>query len=192
MNQLKRREFLKGIGVGSAALAAGAIPGSYPLAQNIGHIHKDHRVLDGPLAAATVSFGAWPASRDAELDRLQTPVAPIAPNLHALVPNTATIRAGGTVNFIIAGFHQIVVYAPGKKPSDVDTSTLLALPPPIPPEVGLIDDPDKRIYRGLNPAELPQDRAEVVQFTRRGLHLVICSVNVHFADGMYGWVMVLP
>lgn len=192
MNELKRRQFLKGIGMGSAAIAAGAIPGAYPAAQNIGRAQHQHGPLDGPLASATVSFGAWPVSRSEPLDRMETPNAPQAPNAHALIPNTVTIRAGGTVNFIVAGFHQIVVYAPGKKPRDVDTSLLLPLPPPIPPEVALIDDPDKRVYRGPSPAELPQDRVEVVQFDRRGLHLVICAVNVHFADEMYGWVMVLP
>lgn len=189
MNQVKRRQFLKGIGVGSAAVAAGVVPGSRPEAQTFSHIHEEP--LDGPLASETVSFGAWPASRDEPLDRMETPTAPIAPNLHALVPNTVTIRVGGTVNYIIAGFHQVVVYAPGKKPSDVDTSTVIGLPP-LPPEVGLIDDPEKRVYRGQNPLELPQDRVEVVQFNRRGLHLVICAVNLHFADDMYGWVMVLP
>ena len=188
MSQLKRRQFLKGIGVGSAALVAGALPATRAAAQPSGH---HHRVLDGPLASATVSFGAWPTDRNAPLDRLLTPVAPIAPNAHVLVPNTVTIRAGGTVNYVVAGFHHIVVYGPGKKPADVDTSNLIALPPPIPPEVGLIDDAEKRVYRGLNPVEVPQDRVEVVQFNRRGLHLVICAVNVHYADNMYGWVMVL-
>jgi plastocyanin len=188
MSQVKRRQFLKGIGVGSAAIVAGALSATRAAAQAP---HNHHRVLDGPLASSTVSFGAWPADRHAPLDRLQTPVAPIAPNVHALIPNTVTIRAGGTVNYIVAGFHHIVVYAPGKKPADVDTSNLLALPPPIPPQVGLIDDPDGRVYRGLSPVEVPQDRVEAVQFDRRGLHLVICGVNVHFADNMYGWVMVL-
>ncbi|HEX6994734.1 MAG TPA: twin-arginine translocation signal domain-containing protein [Gammaproteobacteria bacterium] len=191
MSQLKRRQFLKGIGMGSAGIAAGAVPGSFPAAQNIGRVHE-HDLLDGPLATATVSFGAWPVNRTEPLDRMETPDAPIAPNAHVLIPNTVTIRAGGTVNFIVAGFHQIVVYAPGKKPSDVNTSMLIPLPPPIPPEVALIDDPDGRVYRGLNPADLPQDRVEAVQFDRRGLHLVICAVNVHFADDMFGWVMVLP
>src|SRR5690606_16501857 len=126
MNQLKRRQFLKRIGMGSAAFAAGAIPTSFAAAQTIGRVHK-HNPLDGPLASATVSFGAWPVSRSEPLDRMETPVAPEAPNAHVLIPNTVTIKAGGTVNFIVAGFHQIVVYAPGKKPSDVDTTSLLPL-----------------------------------------------------------------
>jgi hypothetical protein len=57
--------------------------------------------------------------------------------------------------------------------------------------VGLIDDPERRLYRGANPIGLLQDRVEVVHFSEPGLYLVICSVNVHFADNMYGWVMVL-
>ena len=71
---------------------------------------------------------------------------------------------------------------------------------PAPPAVGLIDDPAGRVYRGLdprilNPATAPnqlfQDRVEVVGFSKRGTYLVICAVNVHFNDGMYGWVKVI-
>jgi len=54
MSQIKRPQFL-----GFATIAAGAIPASYPTAQTIGRIHNhDHDLLDGPLASATVSFGA--------------------------------------------------------------------------------------------------------------------------------------
>lgn len=187
MNEMKRRRFLKEIGLGSAAVVAGAVAGSRVAAQG----HSDHgSPLDGPLASATVSFGSWPVDREMRLDRMETPNAPIAPNVHALIPNTVTIKAGGTVNYIVAGFHQIIVYAPGKEPSDVNTENLLPIPD-APPEVGLIDDPARRIYRGIDPAEMPQDRVEVVHFERRGLYLVICAVNLHFADGMFGWVQVL-
>ena len=105
------------------------------------------------------------------------------------------------MNFVLAGFHQVTVYAPGKKPGDVDTDTLLPIPG-APANIGLIDDSDKRIYRGLDPRALSpappaapnllsQDRVEVVGFAKRGTYLVICAVNVHFADGMYGWVRVV-
>jgi hypothetical protein len=106
----------------------------------------------------------------------------------------------GAVNFVVAGFHQVIVYAPGKKPHDVDTSMILPIPG-APPTVGIIDDPWKRIDRGLDPRLLSpppdvnllsQDRVEVVGFSRRGTYLVICSINVHFADGMFGWVKVVP
>ena len=41
------------------------------------------------------------------------------------------------------------------------------------------------------PNLLSQDRVEVVSFAKRGTYLVICAVNVHFAEGMYGWVRVI-
>ena len=65
--------------------------------------------------------------------------------------------------------------------------------PNAPPVVGLIDDPAQRIYRGLDPrlATTLQDRVEVVGFSKRGTYLVICAVNVHFNDGMFGWVKVI-
>lgn len=188
MSEMKRRRFLKEIGLGSAAVMTGSIAGSQASAQNHGNGHGPG--IDGPLASATVAFGAWPASRNAPLDRTETPVAPIAPNVHELIPSTVMIKAGGAVNYVVAGFHQIVVYAPGKEPSDVNTDTLLPIPD-APPEIGLIDDPEMRIYRGPDPADLPQDRVEVVHFDRRGLYLVICSVNIHFEEGMYGWVLVV-
>ena len=33
---------------------------------------------------------------------------------------------------------------------------------------------------------------EIAGERTRGLYLVICTVNVHFADGMIGWVRVIP
>lgn len=183
---MKRREFVGKVSLGSAvALAAGTAP----LASARGH---DHRPIDGPLASATVSFGQWPAGASPTLDRMATPDAPAAANTHLLLPYRAKVKVGGSVNFIIAGFHQIVVYGPGKAPGDVNTGTLLPIPG-LPPFLGLIDDPAGRVYRGPTPAGLPQDRVEVVQFNQRGSHLVICSFSPHFInDNMHGWVDVLP
>lgn len=193
---MKRRAFVGKLGMGSAMLATAGLA-------EAGHgDHEDHRALTGPLAGATVSFGAWPVGTvDAPLDRTVTPFAPIAPNVHALLPQTVTIKQGGSVRFIIAGFHQIAVYAPRTKPDDIDTSVLLPIPG-APPVVGLIDDPRNRIYRGLDPRLLSpappappnllsEDRVEVVGFSKRGTYLVICTLNVHLADGMFGWVRVI-
>ena len=65
----------------------------------------------------------------------------------------------------------------------------------------LINDPVDRLYAGLDPSTVNggpntprnlQDRVEVVQFTRKGRHLVICGVQPHFVnDNMYGWVNVV-
>lgn len=190
---MKRRHFVERLGIGSAILAAAGVTEA---AQN----NHDHRPLSGPLASATVSFGAWPVgSVAAPLDRSVTPFAPVAPNVHALLPEVVTIKEGGSVNFVLAGFHQVLVYAPGTTPEQINTSLLLPIPM-APPTVGLINDPTNRIYRGLDPRTLNpptapnllfQDRVEVVGFSSRGLYLVICAVNVHFADGMYGWVRVI-
>ena len=192
---MKRREFVNQLGIGSALAAAAGVA--------VAAQDHEHPPVSGPLANATVSFGAWPVGTvDAPMDRTTGPaLAPFAANHHALVPFDVTIKEGGSVNFVLAGFHQVVVYAPGKKPEDVDTGTLLPIPG-APPFIGLIDDSQQRIYRGVDPRLLSpappaapnllsQDRVEALTFATRGTYLVICSVNVHFAEGMFGWVKVV-
>ena len=134
---------------------------------------------------------------DDPLDRFPNNAAtqfPITRNHHRLTPRIATIKAGGTVNFIIGGFHVVTVYDDGVQPQDINTN-LLTTPQgqPAPP---IINDPNRRIYRGLDPSILPakvqQDRVEVVNFNRPGTFLVICSVLPHFQEGMYGFVVVTP
>lgn len=61
---------------------------------------------------ATVSFGGWMTTP--VLDRFPN-VSPIAADHHALTPGTVKIKVGGTVNFIIGGFHQIAVYDDGTR-----------------------------------------------------------------------------
>jgi plastocyanin len=139
----------------------------------------------GILANATVSFGAWLTTPP--LDRFPNN-SPAGPNLHELVPQVAVIRAGGTVNFIIGGFHHVLVYDDGTKPDDINDEMT------IPPTMGgppLINDPNRRIYRGLDPSTQTRDRVEVVHFEKPGTYLVICGVQPHFRDGMYGFVKVL-
>jgi plastocyanin len=140
----------------------------------------------GILANATVSFGAWLTTPP--LDRFPNN-SPAGPNLHELVPQVALIRAGGTVNFVIAGLHHVLVYDDGTKPSDINTT--LTIPPTVPPAPPLINDPNRRIYRGLDPTTQPRDRVEVVHFAKPGTYLVICGVLPHFQDGMYGFVKVI-
>jgi plastocyanin len=188
---MKRRDFV-GIGIGSAAVlaAAGGLSAGKDKEHDRDDGHHGHRPIDGQLSSATVSFGAWSATNPEPLDRTVLPTAPVAPNVHLLIPHTVTIKEGGSVNYIIAGFHQIAVYAPGTKPEDISTAVLIPIPG-APPEVGIIDDPENRIYRGLNPLTVPQDRVEVVHFGKRGVYLVICTVSPHFAENMYGWVKVV-
>jgi len=149
----------------------------------------------------TVSFGFFPA--DSTVDRMQV-AAPGNRNGHAMIPIQVTIRAGGMVNFIVQGNHQIVVYDDGIQPRDVNPDLLL--PAPL---NNLIDDPRGRIYRGLSPTAIPanffgpglpaaaiaappQDRIEAVSFPKPGTFLVICAVRSHFVGGMYGFVTAVP
>lgn len=162
----------------------------------------------GPLSSVNVTFGVF-AAQPRTCSTLPTPCPPLdrflpggnaaAYNHHSLTPQLATIQAGGTVNFIIGGFHVLAIYDDGVKPSDLDTT--LIVPPAVPggpPRVPeLFNDPTNRIYRGLDPASLPaggprSDRVEAFKFDKPGLYLVVCAVVSHFNDGMYGYVRVLP
>jgi hypothetical protein len=163
---------------------------------------------DGRQANATVSFGAWQTGPAAgpppvlELDRFPN-FSPRLRNQHQLIPNVVKIKAGGSVNFIIGGFHHPIVYDDGTQPEDIDVTiptspTTTRGPNPF-PRVVLIDDPTNRIYRGLDPSLQPldlggaflQDRVEVVSFPKPGKYLVICGIRGHFVnDGMFGFVEV--
>ena len=195
MEKTTRRNILKAAAAGSAAVGLGMVmKGPVPesaLAQGKSEENHGHSPIDGPLASATVSFGQWRTNFNPPLDRrLNTPPAPPT-NQHLLTPYEVTIRAGGSVNFIIAGLHNVAIYDHGTRPTDINIG--LTIPMQGPPGIALINDPDGRIYRGPDPSLLTSlDRVEVVTFARAGTYLVICGVLVHFQDNMYGYVRVLP
>src|SRR5687768_3848835 len=184
-----RRNFLKTSGAALLALgSAGVIEAS-------GQHHRPINFSAGndPLGNATVSFGGW--MTNPPLDRFTVPPPPSA-NHHELIPHTARIKAGGYVNFIISGLHVVAVYDDGTRPEDINTSLIVLGPRFGPP---IINDPNRRIYRGIDPVissgpppVLNLDRVEVVHFDRPGTFLVICAVLPHFAEGMFGYVTVLP
>jgi len=200
MSKTTRRDLLKVAGAGTVAAGLGAITKAETTkSKTAGHKH-DHKPLSGPLASATVSFGQW--STEIPFDRMAIEVAdPPAPpmlpptggendftrNVHTLLPNEVTIKAGGSVNFIIAGFHQVLIYENVSGPSDINSAIL---DPGFPP---LVADHADRIYRGIDPRlnVAQQDRVEVVNFSKPGRYLAICGVLPHFAE-MFGWVRVLP
>jgi len=178
MIKTNRRNLLKVAAVGGAAAVGLAIrPETATPADD-----------NGPLSNATVSFGEWMTVPP--LDRFPNS-SPAAANHHALIPNEVKIKAGGTVNFIIAGLHQVIVYDDGRQPGNIDT-TLTRPTTGTPAGVPLINDPFERIYAGLDPSTQTRDRVEVVQFPTRGTFLVICGVLPHFQQGMFGFVKVLP
>ena len=149
-----------------------------------------HAWADSPLESATVSFGQWMSTPP--LDRFPNAQGTPFDNVHELNPNVVTIKAGGSVNFIISGLHNIIIYDDGTEPEDINVALTRLTTNPNPPTVPIIDDATNRIYRGLDPTLHPRDRVEVVNFPSPGTYLVICGVLPHFNQGMYGYVRVLP
>jgi plastocyanin len=132
--------------------------------------------------SVTVSFGAG----------LNTAQPGNAANHHVL-PTTIEIKAGGVVNFVVAGFHQIFAYLPGVNPEDIV----------VPPTGLFIDDLNNLYYHGILPAGGPppgipvttnpsnaENRVESVFFSEPGTYLVICNVRPHFLNGMFAFVKV--
>ena len=190
-NDSDRRNFLKASG--GALIAAGTIGLVAADAQH--HKTVAYRIGDDPLGSVTVSFGGWMSGFTPPLDRFTTPLPPPPANHHELVPNVAKIKAGGYVNFLVSGLHIVAIYDNGTKPSDINTGLTVPLGGPLP---SVINDANRRIYRGINPVisagpppVINLDRVEVVNFDTPGTYLVICAVLPHFNEGMYGYVKVL-
>jgi plastocyanin len=111
---------------------------------------------------------------------------------HVILPDKIKIKEGGVVHFLVAGFHQVVVYKPGTEPGDIQ----------VPASGTFINDPTNQFYPGINPAGGPlgtpastdpsnaRNRVESVAFTEPGTYLVICNVRGHFLDDMFAFVKV--
>ena len=105
-----------------------------------------------PTSARTSSwsFGQWDADPARPLDRwpINEEVETRTRNIHLMLPFEAEVDAGGAVSFIISGFHQILIYGPGRELADVKARAVgLNLPPfgPFPPLVNYTTD---LVYRG--------------------------------------------
>ncbi len=114
---------------------------------------------------------------------------------HHILPGLIKVRKGGVVNFVVAGFHQPVVYFPGVTPASI------ALPPAS--SLFINFDLPHAYYVGLAPAGGPPpatpatanpsnagNRVESVSFAEAGDYLVICNVRPHFVDGMHALIRV--
>ncbi len=153
-------------------------------------------------AVCTLSFAvAASAVHAADDNKLSIPVAfgrglNIAANLadnQVMIPDTVRLKEKGVVHFLVAGFHEIVIYNPGKTDDDVT----------VPPSGTFINDTNNRFYSGIVPAGGPppglpvttdpsnaRNRVESVAFLERGTYLVICNIRTHFENGMFGYVEV--
>ena len=109
-----------------------------------------------------------------------------------VIPDKIKLKQDGVVHFLVAGFHQVVIYSPGKTDDEV-----------VVPGTGtFINDTNDQFYLGIVPAGGPgnlpvttnpsnaQNRVESVSFPAPGKYLVICNVRGHFNDGMFAYVKV--
>jgi len=114
------------------------------------------------------------------------------PANNVVIPDQVKLKENGVVHFLVAGFHQIVIYNPGKTDDDVV----------VPASGTFINDTNNQFYSGIVPAGGPgalpvttdpsnaRNRVESVAFTAPGTYLVICNVRGHFNGGMFGYVHV--
>jgi hypothetical protein len=153
-------------------------------AQSGSNDHENHgdRGRGSAPVSVTVSFGVG-------LNTAQ----PGNPVNHHILPRVIDVKAGGVVNFAVAGFHQIFAYKPGKGVDDVKIAD---------PAATFINDLAGIYYQGIvpvppgapgattNPSNAI-NRLESVAFFEPGVYLVICNVRDHFEDGMYAFVRVV-
>src|SRR5215831_16382040 len=159
-----------------------------------------------------VSFGLGNPNADnllpteKPLDRLvgDPPMGVVVADI--IIPQRVTIKEGDSVNFIIGGGHVLTIYDDGTKPEDINTSVIEPAANCPATAGGVFNDPNNRIYRGpcfstsfgTTPTTTitRRDCVEVVQFTKPGTFLVLCSRLNHFIDSttgefqMFGFVKV--
>jgi len=101
-----------------------------------------------------------------------------------LIPRTSVISAGGNVTFVVAGFHQVMIYEPGTAPEDI-------VVPPFPPNLFMNFDGGLLLAAGPPAGVQGSWTPPAGTFSSPGRYLVLCNVTPHFAvDNMYGWVTV--
>ena len=127
MQKPSRRHLLKAAAVGgvtATGLGAMLASGGEVTAQQPGsgsdHAH-DNRPLTDKRSHVVVSFGQWDVDPARPLDRwpINEEVETRTRNIHLHLPFEAEVDAGGAVSFIISGFHQVLIYGPGRELADV-------------------------------------------------------------------------
>ena len=166
----------------------------------------DHAApTEAPLAldpAAAVVGAGIPSHVTVEFgrDRVGSPFPP--PDGHdasghardKMFPREVVIARGGSITFDMGTFHQVVIFAAGTQPGDVDASATVDLTDPS----GAVIIPDFLIdVSGSALAVAPFSFAPLSwtspagTFDEPGLYLVICAVVPHFVGAnMYAWVRV--
>ena len=166
----------------------------------ISRTRLSHLAIGAIASFASLAFAAPAAAQDGN-SRLSVTVAfgaglntaqPGNPANHHVLPKVIEIKAGGVVNFAVAGFHQITVYEDGIQAGDIAV-----------PLSGLyVNDLTGVWYMGIVPAGGPMNtpatispsnavnRVESVTFAEPGVYLVICNIRTHFTDGMYAYIRV--
>ena len=142
-------------------------------------------VFAAPLNNATVQFGnpnAPGAAQGCFTGSATRPPDPCANAFHKLIPGAVTISTGDTVTFDRNGFHQVTIYAPGKRPNDIVVS-----PNSTPP--GRVNDTAGRVFLGdAGVGGMVTPDASVFVKSGPGRYLVICNIATHFQQNMWGWV----
>jgi len=161
------------------------------------------RLRTTSMIAALCSFGlavAAAAVHAADDNKLSIPVAfgrglniPANQAINqVMIPDTIRLKQNGVVHFLVAGFHEIAIYNPGKTTDDVAVVQ----------SETFINDANNRFYKGIVPAGGPlgtagttdpsnaRNRVESVAFLEPGTYLVICNIRTHFNNGMFGYVEV--
>jgi plastocyanin len=182
---MDRRTVFTGLTLAAASLGIAPIPAWAKDGKDNDHDHDDR---DGEArSSVTVSFGAG----------LNTNQAGNPANHHVL-PSVIRVKKDGVVNFVVAGFHQIIVFQPGVVTGQIVVpATGLFIFEPSPPTslptlyVGLrtAGGPPPGIPATANPANA-SNRVESVSFPAAGDYLVICNVIPHYRDGMMATVRV--
>jgi plastocyanin len=154
---------------------------------------SSRRAVTAALICATVTLCATAPTVGAGLNTAQ----PGNAANHHILPRVIRVKQGGVVNFVVAGFHWILVYKPGTDAEDVQAFVdTLGTPKPTFINFGTAAPADKLLYIGINPAvpapplSNAPNRVESVSFARKGTYLVICNVTEHFEDGMVALVKV--